>query len=154
VGDLGVNAFLDFADQQMPRALKRRIDKLVVQSESEAPMVPSPMERQQQEASAQFRKYEKWRRERRDAAVAAVEGLGALLKNLTPAGAAAFIGFFQKRDWSGFDAAARFNILAAADDAIIKMRVQHGLPPMDDSLPGEPPRVFEVIRKILTGVGH
>lgn len=149
-----MNAFLDFADKKMTRAHKRRLEKLVVQSEKEAPMVLSPMERDQRDSSIQFRKYEKWRREKRDAVFAVVDGLQQLIGALTPAQAQGVLEFFRARDWSQFDAGTRHDILSVIDDAITKMRVQHGMPPMDDSLPGQPPRVFEVVRKILTGVGQ
>ena len=40
-------------------------------------------------------------------------------------------------------------MLSAIDQAIARLRVRNGYPPIDDSLPGEDPTVFEVIRAEL-----
>ena len=43
----------------------------------------------------------------------------------------------------------RFAALQACDEQIQKIRMQNGLPPFDDSLPGEEPTVFDVCKQAM-----
>jgi len=52
------------------------------------------------------------------------------------------------------DQRAKNDALRLIDNTIIKLREEAGLAPFDDSLMGEPPNAYLVIRKILTGVGN
>jgi hypothetical protein len=77
-----------------------------------------------------------------------------MLDALSPDSAAELVSFFEGRDWTTVDWAMRHDVLVAVDDAIVRMRERHLISPIDDSLLGEPPTVFEVLRQLLTGVGH
>jgi hypothetical protein len=114
------------------------------------PMVPSRAEKERREASIQFRKYEKWRQERRLAVFKTCENLESMLKGLTLESGGELIDYCKHREWNYTEECRPCDVLAAIDDAIVKLRVIHGMPPMDDSLPGEEPTAFEQIRKILT----
>jgi hypothetical protein len=79
-----------------------------------------------------------------------VRELRSLLRELTPASGKRLLQFMEDHGWfQNLDQGARYAILDLIDTAIIRMRIRNGLPPMDDSLPGEPPTIFEICRSNL-----
>lgn len=155
VGDVQQNAFSKAKD----RAAERRLAKLVVTSEREAPMVASPQEKQQQERQKLLRQFNKAMTARRKALLEGkyreeVSGLVQLLDTLDMAGASGLLSYLAKCLWfQHCDYGTRFDILSIIDIAIVRHRVRAGQPPFDDSLPGEPPTAFQIARHHMTGVG-
>lgn len=89
--------------------------------------------------------------------------VGALikfLKKLGPNEAPILVDYICNSKWlMRCDEYTRQTVLSMISAAIIKIRVQHGLPPFDDSLGNlfegdpnqEPPNAFQIIRKHLMG---
>lgn len=153
IADLQQNAFSKARD----RAKERRLAKLVVKSEADAPMVASPSDKATWEASQLMRRYRALRRKRATElrAVPAFAELFSLLDDLDGSSPQALIAWIDKALWlQDADYNTRHDALSFISEAIASHRVRSGLAPFDDSLWGEPPTAFQVIRKTLTGVGH
>lgn len=157
------NPFEALAEQQLSSAAKaqhrardKRIAKLVVTSERDAPMVAKPAEKAMFEASAQLRLYQKHLRDRRNELLngtysVQLHELVAILKS--PSGGE-LVDWIEHADWlQQADYNTRHNTLSIIADSIATWRIRHGLAPFDDSVMGEPPTAFEQIRYMLTGVG-
>jgi len=163
-----VNAFLQIADNQQnahskarDRGVERRMAKLVVKSEAEAPMVASASDKQMFEKSALLKQYRHHVRVRREDLLAGPHGqevraLLQLLESLSASSAPALVQYVMKARWlREADYNTRLDVLSLVGTAIARFRVRNGLPPFDDSIPymDEAPTAFQVIRKLLTGVG-
>lgn len=163
-----MNAFLATAERQQnaaskarDRGLERRMAKLVVKSEADAPMVASAADKQMFENSVLLRRYRAAMAQRRSDLLEGphgreVKALLLLLDNLTASSAGALVSYVLKANWlRQADQNTRLDVLSIVGTAIARFRVRQGLPPFDDSLPfsDEPPTAFEQIRKLLTGVG-
>jgi len=59
------------------------------------------------------------------------------------------VDFIAAIDWSRIDANTRLFALHEINRAITKLRERMGLDPIDDAMPGEPMRAFQLIRKII-----
>jgi hypothetical protein len=87
-----------------------------------------------------------------------VSALMKFLKTMGPASAPALVDYIENSQWlRKADADTRFTCLSYISTAIMRLRIQHGLPPFDDGLgpllSGEPEdNAFMKIRKLLTGV--
>lgn len=160
------NPFLQIADAQQNAASKardrgreRRLAKLVVTSEADAPMVASPADKQMFEQSQQMKRYRAALRQRRDDLLAGphgqeVKSLLQMLDSLSGSSAPALVQYVMKARWvRDADYNTRHDVLALVGTAIARFRVRNGLAPFDDSLWDEPPTAFEQIRYLLTGVG-
>jgi hypothetical protein len=106
------------------------------------------------ERDQQVRAWRHWHREKLDEALAGPHGrmLGWLLRfleSMTLQSAPALIELLRSEDWQSADDDTRFAALHAIDGAIMALRERHGLPPMDDALPGEPLTAFQIIRELL-----
>jgi hypothetical protein len=76
--------------------------------------------------------------------------IGRLMAELTDLRSAdALVAFIETVDWSAVDANTRLIALHEINSAICKVREKRGLDAIDDALPGEPPRAFQVIRSII-----
>lgn len=162
-----MNAFEQLAHNQMgaaskarDRAADRRMSKLVVKSEADAPMVASPADKKMFEQAQQMKRYRAAVRQRRDDLLAGpyganIRALEKLLNDLSGSSPIALVKYVQRAAWlrnAGDD--TRHHVLSLVAEAIIRFRVRNGLSPFDDSLLDEPPTSFEQIRSILTGVGQ
>jgi hypothetical protein len=129
----------------------------VVTSDAQAPMVLRGAEKEIAETDAQLRRYERARKQEQEGLLDGPHAEGAralvtLLKALSPDQAPALIQLLEDFNW--FRNATdhdRLIVLGMIDDAIIRMRIRAGLPPIDDSI-GEDPTMFELCRSELTGV--
>lgn len=157
-----MNAFEQLADTQLTQAAKarhraaeKRVAKTVVQSDRDAPMMPTAQEKAQAEKRVLALQWRRWRRERSDIILEGphardYRGLLLLVGSLTPESAPALVQYVQRAAWlRAADRDVRRTALTVIDDAIVLLRVKHGLQPFDDSLPGEPPTAFEKIRAEL-----
>jgi hypothetical protein len=135
------------------REAKKRVK--ILQSEADAPMKLSELEQKAADQSKQFRKYRAYRREQ--IKIHLIEAypehwreLKALLKALSMDNADALIAHVNDARWLlSADLRTRQTALSVIADAIIRLREENGYSPMDDSLPGEDPTAFEVIRDTL-----
>jgi hypothetical protein len=150
--------YLQFGDNfYTPRRRKSHI----AQSEKDAPMVKRGVEKELEENEAQLRRARLiWRREIQ----AILDGprgqniqkLMTMLEKLAAHsadhlfGILDLFGILEEMNWfRGTSEHTRFLILGLIDDAIIRMRIREGLPPIDDSLPNEEPTAFEICRSNL-----
>ncbi len=160
------NPFEQVADQQRTaaskardRAAERRLAKLTLNSDADAPMKATAQEKEQREKQAQLRQWRAWHREESNTLLEGVfgreyQGLLLLLSTLTPDSAPALVKYVERCDWvQKLDRTGRQTVLSVIGDRIMKLRITHGLAPFDDSLPGEEPTAFELCRKHITGVG-
>jgi len=94
-----------------------------------------------------------WHREQLEEALAGVHRdvmsrLMAQLKDLRSA--RELVVFIEAQDWSAIDADTRLVALHEINAAICKLRERAGMEPIDDALPGEPLRAYQLIRAIIT----
>jgi hypothetical protein len=151
------NAQMVSATKAKHRAREKRAAAKVVKSDSDAPMKLSAQEQDQADQSTQFRAY---RRSKREEIKLLLEphkewpAFSKMLKGLTIDNAEHLIFHVDAAAWlHGADLKTRQAALSAIADAIIRLRIVNGYSPMADSLPGEEPTVFEVIRdrlKVMT----
>lgn len=153
-----MNAFENYVATQMTPGRARRVR--VVTSEKSAPVVLSPMEKTQREQSVQFSLFRKAKRVEHLGMLTGKHGLNyrALLKvlktlQMTAQSSADLVTYIRKAAWLlRLDEHQRFTVLSIIDAKIIRMRVLAGMAPFSDTLPGQPPNAFQIIRKIMTGV--
>jgi hypothetical protein len=159
-----MNPFEALADTQQnayskarDRAAEKRLAKLVVKSDADAPMVASAADKERFEQQQLLRRFNKAMTARRLDLLkgehgAQVKGLLQLLDSLTEGSAPALMSYLAKCQWFvNADYGTRHDILSVIDAEIMRFRVREGLPPFDDGLPGEPATAFCVIRHHLTG---
>jgi hypothetical protein len=101
-----------------------------------------------------LRAWKNFHREEREAVLAGPYGatlaeLFRMFENMKHVRSSQLIGYMRAIEWSKIDYPARLTVLHEVNAAITKLREQRGLPPMDDALPGEPLRVYQVIRDIM-----
>jgi hypothetical protein len=96
--------------------------------------------------------WRKLHREQREEALAGLHAdvmqrLIAQLKDLRSA--RELVAFMEAQDWSVIDADTRLVVLHEINQAITRLRERADLPPIDDALPGEPLRAFQLIKKVM-----
>jgi hypothetical protein len=101
-----------------------------------------------------IRAWKKFHREEREAALAGPYGvmlaeLFRMFENLSCVSPTQLLGFARSVDWAGIDSSTRLVVLHEANTAISRFREARGEEPIDDALPHEPPRVFQLIRGIV-----
>jgi hypothetical protein len=95
-----------------------------------------------------------WHREQRNLVLAGPHGtvLGELyraIKSLEHIQPVQLIGLARCIDWAAIDTNSKLVTLHELNDAITRFREKRDQEPIDDALPGEPLRVFQVIRGIV-----
>jgi hypothetical protein len=150
----GLNPFeAHGAAQLSTKARDKRIAKLVVNSERDAPMVPSPSEKAIRETQNQYAQYEKTLRAEKKAFTESgkFNALLGILDHLSFDSATVLINHVQATDWQQFSVDERHTALSIIDGAIMRLRIREGLAPFDDGAPYEPPTVFCIVRHLITG---
>jgi hypothetical protein len=153
------NPYEQYGDSFFAQTARRARKSHIAQSEKEAPMVLRGAEKAVAEDSEQMRRYQRFRRGEIQALLDGPHGQGAqrlmkILKQLTPQSAEALFRVLEHVNWfRDADDDTRFLVLGLIDEAICRMRVRDGRSPIDDSLPGEPPTVFEICRSHLNREG-
>lgn len=148
------NAQMVAATKAKHRAAERRAVK-IVKSEKDAPMKLSPMEQEQADQSTQMRVSRALKRAQLQALLDGKTGLEwrqliKELKDMTIDNASSLPDYIADQRWLlDGDRDARRTALSIIDDRIISLRRENGLSPINDSLPGEDPTIFEIIRKQL-----
>lgn len=157
------NAFEALAERQVSAPIRRRearIEARTLQRDADAPMVGTLQEREQQKQAKQFRWYQVYLREKRDAMLAdPVFGMQAthlvgFLKNMQPEDSQSLLQMIEHQQWTNTPRKVRQEILSWCATAIADVRITHGLAPFDDSLMDEPPTVFEQLRTLLQPDRH
>lgn len=164
---MSLNPFEQIAEQQQnaaskakDRAAERRLAKLVVKSESEAPMVATPAQKEQWERQQLLKGYNKAMTQRRLDLINGkygpeVKGLLQILDSLTETSAPALMSYLAKCQWFlHADYTTRLDVLSVVHTYVIRFRIRAGMSPLDDPLWDEPPNAFLIIRKEMTGVGN
>jgi hypothetical protein len=159
-----MNPFEALADTQQntyskarDRAAAKRLAKLVVKSDADAPMVASPADKERFEKQELLKRFNKAMTARRLNLLEGqhgeqVKGLFQILDSLTPSSPPALMSYLAKCQWFvNADYSTRHDILSVIDAEIMRFRVREGLSPFDDGLPGEPATAFCIIRHHLTG---
>ncbi|MBO4228153.1 hypothetical protein [Bradyrhizobium neotropicale] len=138
------------------RAAERRAAKVkLVRSEKDAPMKLSEQEQKLADQSKQMRLYRAWKRSEFEAMLTGPNGtdwrvLATNLRRLTLDHAEDLIAYVRGARWMReSDLRTRQAALALIANRIIRLRLENGLAPMDDSLPGEAMTAFEIIRSEL-----
>ena len=82
-----------------------------------------------------------------------VSALVKFLKTLGPESAPTLVDYIDRSEWlKRAEQDVREQCLSIISNAIMKVRLQQGLPPFDDSLGDEPLTAFQRIRLMLVGV--
>jgi hypothetical protein len=151
------NYFEALAQQQMISATKRRHEAAEKRSKTDhaAPLKPSALEQEQLDKNTQLKL---WRAYHRDEVNAVINGpyreqwreMVKVVKAMTIENPSAIVDYVQKSQWlRAADMQTRRVVLSMIARAIIQLREINGYPPIDDSLPGEEPTAFEIIRNEL-----
>jgi hypothetical protein len=150
------NPYLDFYESIAPQR-KRKNQPRIVKSDREAPMVLKGAEKEVAENNALFRRYKRYKAHEYKRLLegehgAALQELHTTLKAMTfDGGADPLLELMGKFRWLlGYDRGLRYLVLQMIDDAICRLRVQSGLPVINDALPGEDDTVFQICRSNLT----
>jgi hypothetical protein len=168
MGSAEVNHFEALANAQMVAATKakhRAAEKReaaravkVVRSEADAPMKLSGMEQEQADQSKQLRLYKAWKREEArlefEHRPSEWTALSKVLRNLTIDNGDTLLDYIKNANWlHAANHSTRRVVLSLVANRIIRVRLENGYAPMDDSALGEAPTLFEIIRnelKVLT----
>lgn len=109
----------------------------------------------EEEAAYLHKTYAKWRKEQLDGMLSSAVGSGLqsmidYLDGMTLQAAPDLVSRVERATWlREADPDVRFMALRLIDDAIVRLRERHDMPPLDDPLPGEPPSAFLLIREML-----
>src|SRR5262245_33300360 len=99
-----------------------------------------------------LRAWKKFHREELEEALAGVhrDVMGRLMAHLANLRSAReLVTFIEAQEWGAVDAQTRLVALHEINSAICELRERSGLPPIDEALPGEPLRAFQLIRNIM-----
>jgi len=162
------NPFEALANEQMAIATKRKLEQSraraekkqahIVQSEKDAPMILGPQEQKLADQSKQARHYRAWKKAEFDAMAkhplhySNWNEYTARVLDLTPDNTNEFVGYIAKQRWLlEAEISIRRLALSFLANRLIRMRLEQGLAPLDDSLPfsDEPPTLFETVRTLL-----
>jgi hypothetical protein len=158
------NPFEALAAEQMVRATKQRLEasrkraekRLVVQSEKDAPMKLGPMEQKLENSSKQMGGYKVIKRAEFDAMkhhpllFSEWNEYSARVLDLSPDNTNEFVGYVAKQRWLlEAELGIRNLALSFLANRLMNMRLEQGLPPLDDALPGEPDNLFITVRTLL-----
>ena len=104
-----------------------------------------------------MRNWRAWHREQLKEALAGVHRdvmsqLVAQLKDLRAA--RGLVDFIAAQDWTVIDADTRLVALHEINTAICALRERMGQEPLDDALPGQPLRAYQIIREIINPVSR
>jgi len=158
------NPFEQLAQQQMRRKAWDKAQQSernnptakLYDSDADAPMVPGAQEKKQRDEQRQLRAYKRWKR---NEVRTLLEGpyrvpwltLSRMLRRLTFDDPQPLVDYVERAAWlRDADRLTRYIALASISQRIVKLRIQNGYPPFDDSLPGEPPTAYEIVRGLLS----
>jgi hypothetical protein len=160
------NPFEQLAAEQMAIATKRKLEQSraraekkqahIVKSDADAPYILGPQEQKLEDQSKQMKSYRAWRKAEYDTMAKHPiyfkywNEFTHLVLDLTPDNADVFVDYIAKAAWlHEAELGIRRLALSFIANRLIRIRLEQGLAPMDDSLPDEEPTLFETIRTQL-----
>jgi hypothetical protein len=156
------NPFEKLAEKQMVaatkakhRAAEKRAAVKIIKSERDAPMKLSEMEQERADQAAQLRSYRAAKRAELQALLDGRHGMEWRqliheLAGLTINDASSLPDYIADQKWLlEADHHARRTALYIIAGRLAGLRLENGYAPFDDSLPGEEPTAFEIVRKQL-----
>lgn len=116
--------------------------------------LPPDQEKELAEQAYLLRAWRKWHAEQLEEALAGAHGaqlaeLVTALDRLELDSAAMLLDFMQRTDWSSVSYDVRLTALHQINESICRLRERHGLPPIDDGVPGQPDNAFRRIKAAL-----
>jgi hypothetical protein len=148
------NSFERYAAMNTPR---RGRGVRVVRSEDNAPLVPTALEKEQRDNTAQFQRYKRAVQAESVALLNSEHGdnysiLLAVLRRMTAQSSRELVEYIKGAQWiKRCSTDQKFTVLSIIDMAIIRTRIRDGRAPMDDPLPDQPDSPFIIIRRIING---
>lgn len=96
----------------------------------------------------------KWHHEKRQELMcgsysAHIGQLADFLETMTLDDGEALIELVQEHKYWQADPDTRYGVIRMIDYAIMHLCVSNGLPPIDDALPGEDPKVFQIVKELI-----
>jgi len=163
---MSANPFEQLAAEQMADATRRKLEASrkraekrqahIVQSDADAPMILGPQEQKLADQSKQAQAYRVWKKAEYDAMkqhplyFSQWNEFAARVLDLTPDNTTEFVGYVAKQRWLlEAEISIRRLALSFLANRLIRLRLEQGLAPLDDSLPGEPDNLFITIRTLL-----
>lgn len=148
-----MNSFLNIADTQMAAPVKAK--HRVKEKRAAARMVMTEAEQKLHDQSKLLGQWRAWHRERQQTLLAGpfgqdIKKLKSFLRGMSPESAPNLIKLIKEGEWGARASVdVRHEILVMVGRGIMRVRERHGLQPFDDSLPGEAPTAYEIIRELL-----
>lgn len=145
------NPFLALADAQIVRPVKAQALRATLRLERRNSAAEKELAEDRQLTAA----YHKYKREQRQAILDGpygepVRALVAFMRGMGLSDADALLERVSGRPWvEAMSIDERFVLLGMIGDRIVKVRERNGLAPFDDALPGEPAKIFELIKAEL-----
>jgi hypothetical protein len=102
-----------------------------------------------------LRAWRTWHSEERAAALAGPHGpvlaeLFRAIDNLAHLKPSQLVGLVRTVDWTVIDYDSRYVVLHELNTAITKLRERHGLPAIEDPLPGQTDNAYRIVKAIMT----
>jgi hypothetical protein len=147
------NPYTSYAERVVSRKPRKARRPKVLQSDAEAPMKPSGADAALAEREQQLAEYNRQLKEDEAKLLMGpyaemIKPLRSFLVLMTLNMADVLLERLEGINWfKACNVDSRRIILHMIDTAIIRCRVRNDLPPISDSLPGEPPTAFEIIRE-------
>lgn len=148
-----MNPFLDIAETQIAAPVKAK--HRASEKRAEARMVRTEAEQKLYDQSKLLSQWSAWHRERQQALFDGPFGedakkIKSFLRGMEPRSASALVELVRNGEWGKrAGPEIRHEILVMIGRGIIRARERQGLQPFDDSVPGEPPTAYEIIREML-----
>ena len=145
-----MNSFLNYGETVAKR--KRKPTVKIVRSEREAPMVLRGAEKALAERSKQMSRAKRWINAETQAFLDGpwgkqIQQIESFLRLMTLEDGERLLDILDRLDWFRHaDRNIRGYLLSSIDEAIINLRVDNGLAPIDDALPGEQLTIFQMIK--------
>lgn len=152
-----MNPFESLAENQIAAPVKRKQAAMALRlsrSEKDAPQKLTALEKSQRDRGIQTSLWRAAHRHELELAHAGPHGadlkvLEAELRRLNFEGGEDLVAFVAASPLRQAPPDIRYLALAAIGNAILRLRISNGYAPFDDSLPGEEPTAFEIIRSLL-----
>ena len=150
-----MNSFIKYGEITVNRYRAKPMTVKVVRSEREAPMVLRGAEKALAERSKQMSRAKRWINAETQAFLDGpwgnqIKQIESFLKSMGIEDAERLLDILDRLDWFRHaDRNIRSYLLSSIDEAIINLRVDNGLAPIDDALPGEQLTIFQMIKEKL-----
>ena len=147
-----MNSFIKYGEITVNRYRAKPMTVKVVRSEREAPMVLRGAEKALAERSKQMSRAKRWINAETQAFLDGpwgnqIKQIESFLKSMELKDGERLLDILDRLDWFRHaDRNIRSYLLSSIDEAIINLRMDNGLAPIDDALPGEQLTIFQMIK--------